>query len=38
MEEGRSTFKILKDDLQARNLQDGLRGDGRTILEWILKK
>jgi hypothetical protein len=35
MEEGRSAFKMLTGklvNLQARGLQEGLEGDGRTIL------
>ena len=35
MEEGRDAFKILTVSLQERDLQEGLFGDGRTILEWI---
>ena len=34
MEEGRSAFKILKE----RDLWGGLGIDGRTILEWTLKR
>ena len=34
MEEGRSVFKILKE----RDLYGGLGVDGRTILEWTLKR
>ena len=33
-----SIFKILKVNLQERDLQEGLDVDGKTILEWILKK
>ena len=38
MEEGRSVFKILQVHLQERDLEEGLGINGRTILEWILKK
>ena len=37
MEESRSAFKILV-NLQERDLWGGLGVDGRTILEWILKR
>ena len=36
MEEGRSAFRILTG--KPRDLQEGLGVEGRTILEWILKK
>jgi hypothetical protein len=35
MEEGRSAFKILSGKPTGKR---GLGADGRTILEWILKK
>jgi hypothetical protein len=41
MEEGRSAFKILTGkpvNLQERDLWGGLGVDGRTILEWTLKR
>ena len=38
MEEGKSTFNILTENLQERDLWEGLGVDGRTILEQILKK
>ena len=38
MEEGRSASKIYYLHFQERDLQEALGGDGRTILEWILKK
>jgi len=38
MEEGRSDFKILTDNLQQRDLWGGLGVDGRIILEWTLKR
>ena len=38
MEESRSAFKILQVNLQERDLRGGLSVDGRTILEWILKR
>ena len=40
MEEGRSAFKILTGrlHLQERYLYEGLGIDGKTILEWVLKK
>ena len=39
MEEGRSTFEILTGKPTGkRPLQGGLGVDGRTILEWTLKK
>ena len=39
MEEGRIALKFLKVKLQERDLLErGLGVDGRTILEWILKK
>ena len=37
MEEGRSAFKILQ-NLQKRDLWGCLGVDGRTILEWTLKR
>ena len=38
MEEGSCAFKTLTDKLQERILYEGLGVDGRTILEWTLKK
>ena len=38
MEEGRSAFKILTGKPQERDLWGGLGVDGRTILEWTLKR
>ena len=38
MEEGRSAFNILTGNLQERDLQRCLGVDGRTILEWTLKR
>ena len=38
MEESRNAFKILKVNLQKRDLQEGLGVDWKTLLEWILKK
>ena len=38
MEEGRSALKILTGKLQERDLWGGLGVDGRTILEWTLKR
>ena len=38
IEEGRSAFKILTINLQEGVLWGGLGVDGRTILQWILKK
>ena len=38
MEEGRSAFKIFEVNLQERDLWGGLGVDGRTILEWTLKR
>ena len=38
MEEGRSAFKILTGKPQKRDLSGGLGIDGRTILEWTLKR
>ena len=38
MEEGRSAFKMLTGKLQERDLWGGLGVDGRTILEWTLKR
>ena len=34
----RSAFKILTGAPKKKNLEGGLGVDGRTILEWILKK
>ena len=36
--EGRSAFNILTDNVTGKNLQEDLGGDGRIILEMILKK
>ena len=33
-----TAFKILTGILQERDLQENLGVDGRTILEWVLKK
>ena len=38
MEEDRISFKILTGKLQERDLSGGLGVDGRTILEWTLKR
>ena len=38
MEEGRSAFKILTGKPTAKRFQESLGVDGRTILEWLLKK
>jgi hypothetical protein len=38
LEEGRSAFKILTVNLLERDLWGGLGVDGRTILEWTLKR
>jgi hypothetical protein len=38
MEEGTSAFKMLTGTPKERVLSEGLGVDGRTILEWILKK
>ena len=38
MEDDRSASKILAGTPTERDLQEGLGVDGRTILEWILKK
>jgi hypothetical protein len=40
MEEGKSAFNILIGTvyIQERDLHEGVGGDGRTMLEWILKK
>ena len=38
MEEGRSSSKIKQVNLQERDLWGGLGVDGRTILEWTLKR
>ena len=38
MEEGRSVLKILTGNLQERDLWGALGVDGRTILEWTLKR
>ena len=38
MEEGRSAFKILTGKSAGKKNLGGLGVDGRTILEWILKK
>ena len=38
IEEGRSAFKVLTVNLQERDLWGGLGVDGRTILEWTLKR
>ena len=38
MEEGRITFKILTGKPTGKSLWEGLRVDGRTILEWTLKR
>ena len=38
MKEGRSAFKILTGNLEERDLKGGLGVDGRTILEWTLKR
>ena len=38
MKEGRSTFKILTGEAKGKRLLGGLSVDGRTILEWVLKK
>jgi len=38
MEEGRSAFIILTGTLTGKNLWRGLGVDGRTILEWTLKR
>ena len=38
MEKGRSDCKILQVNLQERALYEGLGVDGRTTLEWNLKK
>ena len=38
MEEGRSAFKILTGKPTGNRPLGGLGVDGRTILEWILKK
>ena len=38
MEEDRSAFKILTGNLQERDIWGGLAVDGRTILEWTLKR
>ena len=38
MEEGRSAIKILTGKLQEGDLWGGLGVDGRTILEWTLKR
>ena len=38
MEEGRSAFKMLTVNLQERDIWGGLGIDGRTILEWTLKR
>jgi hypothetical protein len=38
MEEGRSAFKILTGKPTRRSPYEGLGVDGKTILEWILKK
>jgi hypothetical protein len=38
MEEGMNAFKTLADNLQERDLQEGLGVNGRTILQWILNK
>ena len=38
MEEGRSAFKILTGKPTGRDLWEGLGVDGRTILEWTLKR
>ena len=38
MEEGRSAFKILTGTPTEKTFQEGVGIDGRTILEWILKK
>ena len=38
MEEGRSAFKILTGKPTERDLGGGLGVDGRTILEWTLKR
>ena len=38
MEEGRSAFKTLKGKPKERYFLEGLGVDGRTILEWTLKK
>ena len=33
-----NAFKTLADNLQERDLQEGLGVNGRTILQWILNK
>ena len=38
LEEGRSAFKILTSKPTGKRLWDGLGVDGRTILEWTLKR
>ena len=38
MEEGRSAFKILTGKPEETDLWGGLGVDGRTILEWTLKR
>jgi len=38
MEEGRSVFKILTGKPTERGLWGGLAVDGRTILQWTLKR
>ena len=38
MEEGRSTLKILTDTPAGKKPLESVGVDGRTILEWILKK
>ena len=38
MEEGRSPLKLYQANLQEGDLSGGLGADGRTILEWTLKR
>ena len=38
MEEGRSTFRILTGKRTGKGLWGGLGVDGRTLLEWTLKR